>query len=182
MLLLLACTPLGPVATDGQPARRTKSPTGAWEALVDEEGSLRVRPFGDESRAASIATRVDRRVAFSPDERTLVFSQDSGLGELDLWRVSLPGGTPERLTDWLGTEDRPVLSPDGRTLAFVGSPEGIPGWWTMDLANGVFTQTTNIGVRGREGFVPVPEGSHYSWGAEGLSWVAEGRAHSVVPR
>lgn len=147
---------------------------------MDERGALRVRPFGDDAGAVRIAAEVDRRVAFAPDDRLLVYAQ--GHAETDLWMVELPDGTPRQLTAWLGSEDRPVLSPDGRTLAFVGSPEGIPGWWTLDLSTGAFTQQTNVGVRGKEGFVPVPESSQYSWGADGLRWVAGKQAHTLVPR
>ena len=55
--------------------------------------------------------------------------------EGDLWRVRLAGGTAERLTTHPALEQRPSISPDGRTLAFSASYEGPTEVYTLDLEN-----------------------------------------------
>jgi tricorn protease len=63
--------------------------------------------------------------------------------EGDLWRVGIGGGTAERLTTHPALEQRPAISPDGRTLAFSASYEGPTEVYTMDLENpGVPTRRT----------------------------------------
>ncbi len=62
-----------------------------------------------------------------PDSRGIVYSARVRDGnemlpiESDLWQVSIGGGPPVRLTDIDGTEDDPVVSPDGRSIAWTGA-------------------------------------------------------------
>ncbi|MFH1143533.1 MAG: S41 family peptidase [Candidatus Eisenbacteria bacterium] len=68
------------------------------------------------------------------------------VAEGDLWKVSSAGGVATRLTTHAGLEGRPVLSPDGSTLAFTAQCEGpaevysmpagggLPRRWTFDAA------------------------------------------------
>ncbi len=63
---------------------------------------------------------------------TIVFAAEG-----DLWTVSLSGGTARRLTSHPGEETDPVVSPDGRTLAFTASYEGPAELYTMPLAGGL---------------------------------------------
>jgi eukaryotic-like serine/threonine-protein kinase len=51
----------------------------------------------------------------SPDNKWVVFNSSRG-GDYTLWRVPLPGGTPEQLTDYASSF--PVVSPDGKWIAF----------------------------------------------------------------
>lgn len=175
---------------DASPGRRVRAPSGAWEAVVEEGGALSVGP-ADGARTP-VDAEVDARLAFSPDEAWLVYARRGPLVETDLWRVAVPGGSPERLTDWAGSEDRPALSPDGRRLAFVSGRTGIASWWVISvdgplpvpMSDGV--QVTNVGVtRGRpgvvpEGFVPPPDTHDYRWTERGLEWVARGQAYVVA--
>lgn len=62
---------------------------------------------------------------------TLVF-----VAEGDLWKVSAQGSTAARLTTHGGDEELPALSPDGKTIAFVGHYEGPAEVYTMPLAGG----------------------------------------------
>lgn len=184
-LLLVACAappPAPPEATDGHPPRRTLSPDGQTEALVDEAGVLRLRPKGQPAAAVTIDEGVDGRVGFSPDAHTLVYARESVLVETDLWALDLATHTRTQLTDWPGSEDRPVVSPDGTRVAFVGG--ALASWWVLDLATHTPTQLTNLGLVptfGAEpgGFVPVPDGHVYRWEGHTLSWVARKQRWSV---
>lgn len=191
--LLLACAEpppaeAPPFATERHPGRRTASPGGTWEAVVAEGGALAVRPTGRFGDEVPVDEGVDARVAFSPDETFLVYARRGTLPETDLWRVDLPGGAPVRLTDWPGSEDRPVVSPDGARVALISGTTGIASWWVIDLGTGEARQLTNVGVEQAPrqpghppaGFVPVPEGTQYAWEAAGLSWVAAGERHALA--
>lgn len=176
---------------DHHPARRTPSPSGHYEARVDEDRHLRLYT-GEEPRLLDEAA--DPRVAFAPDEGRLVWARIDGLGETDLWGAPLPDGLAAALVTGPGSQDRPVLSPDGRRLAFVSGHTGIAAWFVADLDGPLpvdvrdATQLTNRDLVKRpgqapEGFVPVPTTDPATWDDQGLTWVAQGSAHRVpVPR
>ncbi|MFN7144309.1 MAG: TolB family protein [Myxococcota bacterium] len=178
-----------PNAMDRSPGRRTLAPNGRWEAVVAEGGALAFRPAGRFGEEVAVDVDVDPRVAFSGD--TVYYAKRGEWAETDLWRVTLPDGEPTPVTHWPGSEDRPVVSPDGRHLAFVSGRTGLASWWVVDL--GVLpakegTQVTNVGVtRGRPGqapagWVPPPDGTTYAWTDAGLAWVSEGVAYTAVPK
>ena len=67
---------------------------------------------------------------WSPDGRTVFFTGDERQDEElraensgDIWSVDANGGTVRRLTTNPGTESAPAVSPDGRSLAFLSTPE-----------------------------------------------------------
>lgn len=158
---------------DERPSGRVRA--GRWELRVDA-GRLLLD-------GVQLDDRVDPRMAVAGD--LVAYARDGDLRETDLWLRTLPDGRPTRLTDWPGSEDRPVFSPDGQRLAFVGG-DGLPGWWVLDLAGGSPRRLSNttLGPRrpGRppEGWMPLP--SHdYAWDETGLHWVAQGRRWSVTP-
>jgi serine/threonine protein kinase len=53
---------------------------------------------------------------FSPDSKWIVYQHAEAGTPYSLWRISIDGGTPERITD--GIAIRPTFSPDGKLLAF----------------------------------------------------------------
>ena len=71
---------------------------------------------------------------------TVVFSAEG-----DLWTVPVAGGTAQRLTTHPAVENHPVISPDGRTLAFTARYEGPTEVYTMPLTGGVPTRRTYEG-------------------------------------
>jgi tricorn protease len=63
---------------------------------------------------------------------TIVFSSEG-----DLWTVSLKGGAAQRLTTAPGSESRAMISPDGKTVAFLADYEGPSEVYTMPLSGGL---------------------------------------------
>ncbi len=81
---------------------------------------------------------------------TIVF-----LAEGDLWRVPVAGGQAARLTTQLADEAHPAISPDGKTLAFVGAYDGVPEVYTMPIDGGLPTRRSwGLARSGFVGFHP----------------------------
>ena len=68
---------------------------------------------------------------------TLVFAAEG-----DLWVVGVEGGVARRLTTHPAQESDPILSPDGKTLAFTARYEGPVEVYTMPVGGGVPTRRT----------------------------------------
>src|SRR6476620_1184056 len=68
---------------------------------------------------------------------TVVFICDD-----DLWRVDASGGIARRLTAGLGEPSTPVLSADGRLIAFVGRDEQHPEVYLMSSEGGIARRMT----------------------------------------
>ena len=84
---------------------------------------------------------------------TLVF-----VAEGDLWTISAQGGAARRLTTHPAQEGQPVLSPDGREVAFVASYDGASEIYLMPLAGGSPRQLSFDGGRiSLQGFAPGGE-------------------------
>ncbi|HTR28571.1 MAG TPA: S41 family peptidase [Puia sp.] len=65
-------------------------------------------------------------------KNTIVFTAEG-----DLWKYDLTTGTAARLTTHEGLETNPVISPDGKTVAFTGQYEGSNEVYEMPLDGGV---------------------------------------------
>jgi Tol biopolymer transport system component len=80
----------------------------------------------------------DYNAAFSPDGQWIVFTSErdsDGTGQADIYRVHADGSGLQRLTDDPAVDDQGVLSPDGKTLAFVSTRGGAhtTNIWLLDL-------------------------------------------------
>lgn len=109
---------------------------------------------------------------FSPDGKHVIFTTErNGDGQSDIYRVKVDGTGLESLVATPSFEDAGVLSPDGRTLAYV-STQG--NWtaniWVKDLHTGVAFNLTN--TPSTAGDNSLPDG-HFrpSWSPDG-EWIA----------
>ena len=77
----------------------------------------------------------------------------------DIYRIHPDGSDLERLTDDPAFDDQGVLSPDGRTLAFVSTRgSGTANLWLLDLATRKYTNLTKTkgATSGRRGRPTAP--------------------------
>lgn len=72
-------------------------------------------------------------------------------------------GVSKVIADGIGTDDRAVVSPDGKTVLFVSGRTGVASFFVTSLEGGDAVQLTNTelvlsldGESAPEGFVPVP--------------------------
>jgi dipeptidyl aminopeptidase/acylaminoacyl peptidase len=105
--------------------------------------------------------------AFMPDGESILYTTKRGTDEAwhtntDVYRVSVPGGEPENLTQALeGAEQHPTPSPDGRMIAFLSQER--PRFeadrlrlMTLDLSSGEMRDVTSRFDRGVSEFVWFP--------------------------
>ncbi|MBI1400810.1 S41 family peptidase [Hyphomonas sp.] len=92
-------------------------------------------------------------VAAGASAQTLGYYQTPALGddalvfasEGDLWRAPASGGTAVRLTTHEETESNPVISPDGKWIAFDASYDGPSEVYVMPVAGGAPVRLTHEG-------------------------------------
>lgn len=91
----------------------------------------------------------DYHASFSKDGRWIVFtSERDGLGQSNIYRVSVDGTNLQRLTDHIAVDDAAVFSPtDPDVIAFVSSRKGANGYgtaniWTLNVATGALRNVT----------------------------------------
>ena len=70
-------------------------------------------------------------------QNTIVFTAEG-----DIWKVSVEGGLAQRLTTHAEEERFPVISPDGKTIAYSASYEGPTEVYTLPIDGGLTTRRT----------------------------------------
>ncbi|MCD6325924.1 PD40 domain-containing protein [bacterium] len=89
----------------------------------------------------------------SPDETTLAFVRGNipwwrrgyrGSADRDLWLKPLDGSPAKRLTDFDGTDDCPMWSPDGEKLYFLSDRGDVTNVWVKTIEEGEATQATQV--------------------------------------
>ena len=102
-----------------------------WIARADGRSQARVNTIVDQELLF-----VQRKPAFSPDGRSLVYfeAQDGPLG--DLWRVDLLRGTSEQLTFDHALAGDVAFTPDGRFVVFQSNRGGSQSLWRIPAGGG----------------------------------------------
>ncbi|MEM6718529.1 MAG: S41 family peptidase [Bacteroidota bacterium] len=70
-------------------------------------------------------------------QNTIVFTAEG-----DIWKVSINGGLAQRLTTHAEEEEYPVISPDGKTVAYSATYEGPKEVYTIPIDGGLTTRWT----------------------------------------
>ncbi|HVG39648.1 MAG TPA: protein kinase [Pyrinomonadaceae bacterium] len=83
--------------------------SGAWQIW-------RMERDGSNARQLTTGDEDSNWPQISPDSRWIVYEHTGAESLPTVWRVSLEGGTPQRLTS--GLSIRPIVSPDGKMLAY----------------------------------------------------------------
>src|SRR5579863_2524178 len=65
-------------------------------------------------------------------KNTIVFTAEG-----DLWKYDVSSGATARLTTHPGMETDPVISPDGKTIVFLGQYEGASELYSMPIDGGI---------------------------------------------
>jgi Tol biopolymer transport system component len=96
---------------------------------------------------------------WSPDDRWIYFSSGTPVTrEMDVWRIAVAGGTPERLTR-LNSDVASLTPIDDRTILFVShDPDGSGPWlWSLDPERKL-TRRISFGVERYTSLAATPDG------------------------
>ena len=138
---------------DGRTVVISGQMTGVSDLFLYDFESKQVRRLTDDKFA-------DLQPAFSPDGRTVVFVSDRGAGttveqlqfsDKKLATIDVATGTIRNLEIFKnGKHINPHWSPDGQSIYFIASPEGIPDIYRFNLTDRTVGKVTNVrtGVAG----------------------------------
>ncbi|HET6975908.1 MAG TPA: protein kinase [Pyrinomonadaceae bacterium] len=98
----------------------------------------------DGSRPKQLTTEATESTwpTFSPDGKWVLFQHADPNNPYTLWRVSIEGGTPERVTD--GLSIRATVSPDGKLVAFWHNDQQQNSRWRLKVVQLDTGATFNI--------------------------------------
>ncbi|RLT36440.1 MAG: hypothetical protein DWI57_14875 [Chloroflexi bacterium] len=100
----------------------------------------------------------DSRPVWSPTGETIVFMSEERDGNWELYSVDAGVNVVTRLTNNPTNDGLPVVSPDGRQIAFVSNRGGEWGVWVMPLAGGSPERILRLGA-------DLP-----NWLEQGIDW------------
>ncbi|HHS12580.1 MAG TPA: CHAT domain-containing protein [bacterium] len=142
------------------------SPDGRWLAFVSERSGnpdIWIKPLPT-GTAVQITTHQaeDTEPCWHPDGKHLIFVSKRRDARGDLWKIPVNlkrggrvTGKPEPLTQYLGMDGYPTVSPDGRKVAFVSDRNGKKNIWLLDWETGKMDPLTLSG------------GHHPAWSIQG---------------
>lgn len=121
-------SPPSPSSGDGS---ATYSPDGATIAFVrntkDVDDIYLMPATGGEARRITFDRRLLLGLAWTPDSKELIFASNRGGMSFGLWRVSVSGGTPERVLVGSDRAFGPAISLKGHRLAYA------TGFWNENI-------------------------------------------------
>ena len=154
--------PPTPLLRGSRPIRdHSVSPDGEWIAFNEtaaREDLFVARVDGREYRRLTDDPARDRGPAWAPDGQRIFFYSDRG-GQYDLWSIRPDGSHLVQLTRGANA-NFPVLSPDGKRLAFAGVSAS--GLMTMPVIDGL-TESPQLSP-------PMPDGLRFwafGWSPDG---------------
>lgn len=109
-------------------------------------------------------------VCWSHDSQSLLFSANRHDNEAfdpnnsEIFEISLNGGEPKTLTSRQGPDSEPVLSPDGKQIAYLGFDDHYQGY-----------QVTRLYVMNRDGSNPRLISGAFDRDVENARWSADGK-------
>ncbi|HTR25184.1 MAG TPA: winged helix-turn-helix domain-containing protein [Terriglobales bacterium] len=107
------------------------SPDGTTLAFVrntkDVEDIYLMPASGGEPRRLTFDNRLIVGLTWTPDSKEIVFASNRGGAVWSLWRISVRGGTPERVAVGSERAYAPVISLKGHRLAYVS------GYWNENI-------------------------------------------------
>lgn len=86
-------------------------------------------------------------------QNTIVFAAEG-----DIWRVSIEGGFAHRLTKHIEEEKYPMFSPDGKTIAYYATYQGLSEVYTMPTEGGLTSRWTYSNSEGARVLGWTPRG------------------------
>src|SRR3954447_21530983 len=121
------------------------------------------------------ATNAGAQVSWTPDSRAVLFSAnlnknwERDLTEAEIYRVGIDGGAPVALTHRKGPDLAPAVSPDGRSIAYVGYDE-----------NGRANVDTKLSVMNLDGSNPRTLTASFDRSVGNPVWAANGGSIYVI--
>jgi TolB protein len=97
-------------------------------------------PDGSDKKMVTSGSGDKTDACFTKDGKYIIYSSDSGLEFANIYKISVSGGSPERLTNYDGYDGAPSISPDASKIAFEsygGDPDDSDGTgiWTLEAKN-----------------------------------------------
>jgi CHAT domain-containing protein/Tol biopolymer transport system component len=133
------------------------SPDGKWMAYVSRQtynfDIWLAGTKGGRSTQITFHKADDYYPTWYPNSKAIVFVSQRSDAAGDIWRLKLrevkgqllPKGEPERITDFLGFDGYPTVSPDGKKIAWVSDRSGREEIWFHNDNTGKTNQLTYLG-------------------------------------
>lgn len=134
------------------------SPDGKWIAYVSRQSlnfDIWIRSTsGGRPRQITKHKADDYYPTWGPKSKSIIFVSQRSDAAGDIWRVRLrkvkntlfPKGKPERLTNYIGMDGYPTVSPDGKKIAWVSDRSGREEIWFHNDNTGKIAQLTFRGA------------------------------------
>jgi Tol biopolymer transport system component len=115
-----------------------RSDANIWSIPIPLQGTSSI----SEAKAVTEGTQAIEGISVSPDGRWLVFDSNRR-GNFDIYRLALPDGQPEQLTDHPANDFVRSWSPDGEEIAFYSFRHGTRDLFVMRADGSYETRLTD---------------------------------------